>query len=59
MGYNRSGMVAALILVAMGYTPKEAIRLVRRARGSFALSNKSFAEFVRFGGERLRREALQ
>lgn len=45
-GLNRSGMVVAATLVELGHTAEEAVRLVRRARGMYALSNPHFLEWV-------------
>ena len=48
MGLNRSGVVSALALRrTYGLTPDQAIGLVRRARGPFALSNPQFEDFIR------------
>jgi protein-tyrosine phosphatase len=48
MGLNRSGVVSALALRrTYGLSPDQAIGLVRRARGSFALSNPQFEDFIR------------
>lgn len=46
-GLNRSGLVVGLALRELGYDAEEAIRLVRAARGPFALSNKHFVEVIR------------
>jgi hypothetical protein len=46
MGWNRSGLVSALALCRLGFSPEDAMRTVRRARGSGALSNKSFRRAV-------------
>ena len=45
-GLNRSALIAALVLVARGWTPDEAVDVVRRARRG-ALSNPYFANLVR------------
>lgn len=46
-GLNRSGLVVGLALRLLGHDAAEAIRLVKRARGPFALSNKHFIEEIR------------
>jgi protein-tyrosine phosphatase len=46
MGLNRSGLVSALALRAMGAEPATAVTLVRRARGPMALSNDVFEQLV-------------
>lgn len=46
-GYNRSGLVVALALVAMGRTPDEAIELIREKRSKFALCNEHFVDLIR------------
>jgi hypothetical protein len=45
-GVNRSGLLVGRALVALGYTPAEAIAAVRRARGPMALSNQHFVRFL-------------
>ena len=45
-GVNRSGLLVGRALVALGYTPEEAIEAVRRARGPMALSNQHFVRFL-------------
>jgi hypothetical protein len=45
-GLNRSGLLVGRTLIELGYTPAEAVDLVRRARGFHALSNKEFARFL-------------
>lgn len=45
-GRNRSGLITALALVALGDTPSMAIARVREARGSTALSNAIFVELI-------------
>lgn len=46
MGLNRSGLVSALALRALGADSREAVTLVRRARGPLALGNQSFEALV-------------
>ena len=45
-GLNRSGVVVAEALVQLGRTPDEAVRLVRSARGPWALTNPGFASYL-------------
>ena len=45
-GLNRSGVVTARALMAMGATATEAIAAVREARGPYALSNAAFVEWL-------------
>ncbi len=45
-GVNRSGLLVGRALVALGYTPEDAIEAVRMARGPMALSNKHFVRFL-------------
>jgi hypothetical protein len=45
-GVNRSGLLVARALVALDYTPQEAIEAVREARGPMALSNQHFVRFL-------------
>jgi hypothetical protein len=45
-GVNRSGLLVARALVALGYTPEGAIEAVRHARGPMALSNQHFVRFL-------------
>jgi protein-tyrosine phosphatase len=46
MGWNRSGLVSALTLRVMGFTPREAVHVVRKARGLRALGNKDFVHVI-------------
>jgi protein-tyrosine phosphatase len=47
-GWNRSGVVSAMALrKAYGMPPDQAIALVRRARGPWALSNPQFVKYIR------------
>jgi hypothetical protein len=46
-GLNRSGLVVAGTLVRLGHGPDEAIALVRRARGPWALTNPAFVTHLR------------
>ena len=45
-GLNRSGLLVGRALISLGHAPLEAIELVRRARGSHALSNIVFAGWL-------------
>jgi hypothetical protein len=45
-GVNRSGLLVARALVALGSTPEEAIEAVRNTRGPMALSNQHFVRFL-------------
>lgn len=46
-GLNRSGLVVASTLVRLGHAPDDAIALVRRARGPWALTNPAFVSHLR------------
>ncbi|MBJ7357852.1 dual specificity protein phosphatase [Nocardioides sp.] len=46
-GLNRSGLVVAASLVRLGHAPDDAIALVRRARGPWALTNPGFVAHLR------------
>lgn len=48
-GYNRSGLVVAQSLVRMGYTPDDAVSLVRYRRSEWALNNKVFVDYLTAG----------
>lgn len=41
-GWNRSGLLTALYLIANGATPKDAIELLRKRRSPAVLCNKAF-----------------
>ena len=45
-GLNRSGLLVGRALVELGHRRLEAIELVRRARGPWALSNVGFTRFL-------------
>jgi hypothetical protein len=45
-GLNRSGLLVGRALIALGHSPREAIELVRRARGPRALANHQFVRFL-------------
>jgi hypothetical protein len=46
-GLNRSGLVVGATLVRLGHAPDDAIALVRRARGPWALTNPGFVSYLR------------
>jgi hypothetical protein len=46
-GLNRSGLVSALVLMAGGLSPAQAIDLIRERRSSYALCNGSFEAWLR------------
>lgn len=45
-GWNRSGLVTALVLMRDGYTAEEAIDLIRERRSPYALCNYDFEQFL-------------
>ena len=45
-GLNRSGLVTGLALRHLGWSGKDAVRAIQRARGDFALSNQHFRSIV-------------
>ena len=45
-GLNRSGLVVGRALIYMGHRPREAVQLIRVARGRHALFNRAFEEFL-------------
>jgi protein tyrosine phosphatase len=45
-GWNRSGLVTALVLIREGYAPRDAIQLIRDKRSRWALCNDNFVEFL-------------
>ena len=45
-GPNRSGLVMALVLIRDGYSPADAIRLMREKRSEAVLCNQSFARWL-------------
>lgn len=45
-GWNRSGLLMALVLIREGYSPKEAIDLIRGKRSPHALSNWTFSRWL-------------
>lgn len=50
-GWNRSGLVTALVLMLEGYTAMDAITLIRERRSPFALCNRMFEEWLLRHGE--------
>lgn len=45
-GYNRSGLVMALVLMKEGYSAKDAIDLIRARRSPHALCNTDFVRYL-------------
>ena len=45
-GLNRSGVVVAEALMQLGHSPDQAVGLVRRARGPWALTNPGFVAYI-------------
>lgn len=45
-GFNRSGLVCGVALTYLGYTGVDAVRLIRDARGPWALSNSAFHTYL-------------
>ena len=45
-GLNRSGLVMALVLIREGYSPQEAVDLIRATRGDDALFNQRFVNWL-------------
>ena len=45
-GLNRSGLVTALVLIKEGYSPDQAIDLIRAQRGEDALCNSQFEQWL-------------
>jgi hypothetical protein len=50
-GWNRSGLVMALVLIKHGLSPREAIRLIREKRSPHALCNQDFVKFLERSGD--------
>lgn len=56
-GWNRSGLVMALVLIREGMAPEDAISLIRKKRSPQALCNNTFVQFLKaqtqdvWGGE--------
>jgi protein-tyrosine phosphatase len=45
-GLNRSGLVMALVLIREGYSPEDAVELIRATRGDIALCNNTFGRWL-------------
>jgi hypothetical protein len=45
-GLNRSGLVMALVLIRDGFTPEDAVELIRAQRGHMALCNSRFENWL-------------
>lgn len=45
-GLNRSGLIAALVLIKNGYDPEKAIALLREKRSQAVLCNKGFRDWL-------------
>lgn len=45
-GWNRSGLVMALILIREGHKPEHAIQLIRERRSRWALCNRDFERWL-------------
>ncbi len=45
-GLNRSGIVMALVLIREGYSPEEAITVMREKRSEAVLCNKHFVDYL-------------
>lgn len=45
-GYNRSGLVVAFALIALGHTPADAVALIRAKRSPHALFNSHFLGYL-------------
>ena len=45
-GLNRSGLVMTLVLIRAGYTPEDAIALIRQQRGEAAMCNPTFERWL-------------
>lgn len=50
-GLNRSGLVAALALIKMGRSPRQAIDLLREKRGPVVLCNRTFVRWLMTQGD--------
>ena len=46
-GLNRSGLLTALVLINEGYSPSEAIALIREKRSSWALCNADYVSYLK------------
>ena len=50
-GLNRSGLVVALVLVALNWTADAAIEQIRATRDEYALCNEEFEQYIRAWGQ--------
>jgi protein-tyrosine phosphatase len=57
LGLNRSALISSFVLVKLGFTGEEAIKLVRRARGAGALYNPAFRRIIRAFAQAWQRSA--
>ena len=57
-GWNRSGLIIALVLLKEGYSADEAISLIRERRSPNALCNPHFVKFIEEQSKPLRLEEL-
>lgn len=46
-GWNRSGLITALVLIRHGFGAEQAIELIRERRSPNALCNRTFEQFIR------------
>lgn len=46
-GLNRSGLISARVLMKFGFSAKDAIEIVRKGRGKYALCNPEFVEMLK------------
>jgi hypothetical protein len=58
MGWNRSGLIIALVLLKEGYSTDEAISLIRERRSPNALCNPHFVKFIEERAKVLQLEEL-
>lgn len=49
-GWNRSGLITALVLLLEGYTPEQAVETLRQKRSAHALSNSHFVRWLHTKG---------
>ena len=57
-GWNRSGLIIALVLLKEGYSAEEAISLIREQRSPNALCNPHFVKFIEEQSKVLQLEGL-
>ncbi len=58
-GWNRSGLVTALVLIKDGMSPSEAIALIRSKRSPYALCNQHFVEYLKNSSQSLATSKLE